>query len=493
MIDIKMGEVDDTLRFEVVPSNQIFKELGNNTYNYLDLISELIDNSIGAKYNNKKVNVNIEIGISDVDRSKSYFLIRDDCKGISPEKLASAISPAANSGGDSLHEHGLGMKQAIAAIGTLNYLATKTLEEDKAILVDEFRFGLYTPRRVEVDWKSGTEICIGNLNDIVKTSSQSFTMNIVPYLGARYRKYLTENNPRLSICIQLLSLDNRDESGDSIVINEWSVTKVEPVYFHPNSRSNMPIVENKEFKGRGWKAELTIGYAPQDIEYEYLNIVKPKSFEPYHVSISKQGFDLIKSERVIKFHQLSEMRLIPTRHNKYNFIRGEINLISGFTTAITKNSIIDNEQFDELKNQIKLFLDEKNFLNKKTYPDELPEALLRDRFAHVLKTHTLFKKNDVRTEYTVGNLNGKIDILADQEAWEIKTGLVNGLDVYQLFAYMDMGELNTGYLLAKEISTGAKGAIEHIKVKHGKSITFVPISDFNILGMPTEEEFIKYY
>ncbi|BAZ32570.1 hypothetical protein NIES4074_50760 [Cylindrospermum sp. NIES-4074] len=34
---------------KVEPSNQIFDELGKNTYNYLDVISELIDNSIAAR------------------------------------------------------------------------------------------------------------------------------------------------------------------------------------------------------------------------------------------------------------------------------------------------------------------------------------------------------------------------------------------------------------------------------------------------------------
>ena len=184
--------------------------MGNNTYDYLDLISELIDNSIGAKFNDHRVDVKIDIGISD-DKSKSYFMIRDNGKGISSDKMANAVSPAANSGGDSLHEHGLGMKQAISAIGTLKYLATKTSNEDDALVIDEFRFGKYIPRKTNVDWKSGTEICAGNLNDIVKTKSQSYTMNIIPYLGARYRKYLTDENSRLSIHIRLLTLDNFDE------------------------------------------------------------------------------------------------------------------------------------------------------------------------------------------------------------------------------------------------------------------------------------------
>jgi hypothetical protein len=492
MIDYESCEIDDTAEFTVVASNKIFKELGNNNYNYLDLISELIDNSIGGRIKDTKVNVQIHIGISSKDRSKSFFLIRDDGGGISRSELPIAISPAAKSGGNSLNEHGLGMKQSIAAIGTLKYLATKTIDDNDAIIINTFKYGQYQPRKTKVEWNHGTEICISNLKGIVKLNPQSYTMSLVPYLGARYRKYLTDNAPKLSIELTLLSLDILDENNQPLVTNRWNIQKVEPTYFHPNYRTNRPVVEKKVFKGTKWKAELTLGYAPRDIEYEHLNISKPHKYEPYHVSLSKQGFDIIRNNRIIKFHQLSEVNLA-TRHPDLNSIRGEINLIKGFTSAITKNSIIADEPFNELIEKIKTFLDENDYLDRENVSSEIPEALLRDRLADCFRYHSVYKKNDVRTEYSIGNLNGKIDIFADDEAWEIKTRQVNGLDVYQLFAYLDMGNIKKGYLVAKSITTGGLGAIDHITKKHNKTIVFSPIHDWNISNMPSEEERKKYY
>ena len=126
---------------KIEPSNNLFKELGNNTYDFVDLISEFIDNSIAAKVENKILNVKIVIGLSRYDEKKSYLSIKDDAQGISQEFLGQALSPGATSGGKTLNEHGLGMKQAIAALGTLEYLRTKTKVAEKAIQINELRFG----------------------------------------------------------------------------------------------------------------------------------------------------------------------------------------------------------------------------------------------------------------------------------------------------------------------------------------------------------------
>jgi hypothetical protein len=45
----------------VTASNRIFQELGNNTYDYKDVISELIDNSIAARQNDRILQVTIDL------------------------------------------------------------------------------------------------------------------------------------------------------------------------------------------------------------------------------------------------------------------------------------------------------------------------------------------------------------------------------------------------------------------------------------------------
>ena len=95
----------------------LFTELGKNTYDYRDVLSELIDNSI-ASANGDLVDVSIDIYVDDDDRGIK-FLIKDNAKGIPADRLAIAVTPAGLQSQSSLNEHGLGMKQAVAAIGRI--------------------------------------------------------------------------------------------------------------------------------------------------------------------------------------------------------------------------------------------------------------------------------------------------------------------------------------------------------------------------------------
>ncbi len=139
MINLEALE-ESTEVTKVEPVDAIFTELGNNTYDYKDLISELVDNSIAAKRRNVRLKVDIEIFIDD-DNSPVRFIIRDNASGISKERLGVAITPAGVQSTESLNEHGLGMKQAVASLGTLEYLAMRTTSEKRARVVREFRFG----------------------------------------------------------------------------------------------------------------------------------------------------------------------------------------------------------------------------------------------------------------------------------------------------------------------------------------------------------------
>jgi hypothetical protein len=65
--------------------------------------------------------------------------------------------------------------------------------------------------------------------------------------------------------------------------------------------------------------------------------------------------------------------------------------------------------------------------------------------------------------------------------------------VYQLFAYIDMGDIAKGYLLAPDFTTGAEAARDFIVNKHKKEITLAKLKDFPINHPPTTEERENYY
>lgn len=483
-----------SIKIDVKASDNIFKELGNNTYDFVELLSEFIDNSIAAKVYNQLLEISIEIGYSKSEKKAMYLEIKDNAMGISKRKLADAISPAKLSGGKTLNEHGLGMKQAVAALGELEYLKTKTIDDEYEYEINDFKFGEIEVDRKKVDYENGTSIKVSNLKMPINISPQYYTTNIVVNLGAIYRRYLKKENKIMDLSIKLKNLD-KDQEGNYIdkEARVWKVKELKPIYFHPNKWLNEPVVVRKKFSGRDWNAELTFGYAPNEDQYKELGIEQPKRYTPYNVSINKQGLDIIRNDRVIKMHQLSEIALINVRHNQFNYIRGEIDLKKGFTTAITKNNIIRDQNFNELLEDINNFFKKHNYLDEKNYSDKLPEKLLRDRLANYFEKSTLLKKNNIKMEYAIEGLGGYIDILADGEVWELKTGPSKGLDVYQLFAYMDMGNFKDGYLVAEEFRTGAKTAAEFINANHDKKIELIPMDEFPIGDPPSREEIEKYY
>lgn len=475
----------------VQPSDNLFYELGNNNYDFVELLAELIDNSIAAKIDGEMLNVDIEIGQSS-NVLESYIEITDNAKGISFSDLGNAISPAGFSGGGGINEHGLGMKQAIASLGKLEYLITKSINESETHMINQFKFGLVDASLIENVFDHGTIIKVNHLKPIVPFAIQKFAMNVIPKLGAKYRRFLKDDNPEMVLKIKLVNLDEYENEEPSVILDS-NVRPVKPIYFHPNKRTNKPVIENQIFKGRGWEARFTFGYAPTDFEYEDLGIEKPKNYHPYYVSLNKQGFDLIEFNRVINFSQLSSIGITKNPHNDFNYVRGEIELVKGFNTSTTKNYFIRDINFVQLTSEIQEFLKEKKLLERKNDPDEIPEALLRARLKEYLETNPIAPKQNVKEEISVGNLNGYIDVLADDEVWEIKKNNCSGLDVYQLFAYLDMGGYKKGYLLAKAFTSGAKEAEEFINKNHNVSITLTTLDKFPIQHPPTSEERKKYY
>jgi len=481
----------------VHPSNNIFTELGMNTYDYKDLLSELIDNSVAARRQDRTLEVRIDIYVDD-DGKATDFVVRDNASGIAVDRLGAAIAPAGVQSKDSLNEHGLGMKQAVATLGQLRYLATKTQDETRARLIQEFKFGDLETFYVDFDQDTGTDIAITNLKPIVVTHAGTITRSIVPYLGARYRRFLRPDDKLLDLQLSIKSAHPPHDTQ-----YHWSVSEVKPVYFHPSTRLNQPVILSHKISGRDWEAKLTFGYAPdQEAEYQELGLERPNKFHPYRVSLSKQGLDLILHDRVILFHQLAELDMVSAKHNRYNDIRGEIDLIRGFSTAITKNSIIFDDSFRECVDKIRKILngDEpgpgakvKDYLTRKTYPEEVPERLLRDRLAEWLANNPLNKRTNIKTEYVVKGIEGYIDIFADNEAWEVKTDQASALDVYQLFMYMDVGEIGKGFLVAEHFTTGAEVAAEHIKEKHSKEIVLAVREQFPINHRPNNTEIEEYY
>lgn len=391
----------EKVMINIEPEDSLFYELGNNNYSFIELVGELVDNAIGGMTDDQLVGkdiLDVTITINVYDSKKPEFVIRDNGRGISFSELPKAISPSGTSGGIGINEHGFGMKQAIASLGQLDYLLTKA-SGSPTYKVNKFAFGDLPIEKIDTYELSEhfTEIKIKNTNPVIESTSKGITQKVVPWLGAKYRRYLKENNSKINLTLILFDMD------DNELIQKWDVSEFHPNYFHPSKRNNKPVIERRHFKGKGWEALLTFGYAPTKEEYNDLGIIPPKRYEPYYVSLSKQGLDIIKDDRIVNFTQLAEIGLIYKPHNNFNNIRGEIDLIKGFPTSTSKNFVMRHEHWVEMIIKIKDFLDSKDYLKQKVVPGEIPEFIYRERLAEYLKDNPFKTYDDVKTEVNIAN------------------------------------------------------------------------------------------
>lgn len=482
----------------VSPDDRLFEELGNNTYSIEDLLSELIDNSLSAKMDDI---VTIELSLFfDKGKCLSTFIIKDNGSGIPFDKLGTVVSPAASITSNPLNEHGLGLKQAVASMGKLDYLATKTDSAEYTSVIHKFGWGEIDVEEKKIFETNGTEIKVSIKESSIMRSKKSrwFQKECAEFLGARYRRFLVPASRKARIILHFYDYQENLEK-------DVEIEKIEPVYFHTSKIENAPMIFRHEIEGSGWKAKLTFGYAPNDEEYERLGLESDNN-SIYKVTMKHQGLDIIINDRVLIFHQLSDIGLVEAKHPQFNYVRGEIELLEGFKTAVTKNNVINDTHFTECIDKVRRILNgesegpgkiKKEYLTRRAYAEEIPEACLRDRLAKNLENLPLYKADHVETEHVIENLEGKIDLYVamkdgTKEIWEIKNERAIAQDVYQLFMYMDVENVTNGYLLAIEFSDGAKYAKEHINEKYGKRITLTTFESYNVLYPMSQEELHRY-
>lgn len=155
---------------QIKPSDNIFQELGNNTYTFEEAISELIDNSIAARLNDR-VNVEISFFINENTDKCDKLIIKDDASGIKYSNIPICFNPAGKQTKSSLNEHGLGFKQSISTLGELEYFDSRHIGED-GFRVCDFSFNLLVYTLENKSISNGTEICVNvennNFVDVTK-------------------------------------------------------------------------------------------------------------------------------------------------------------------------------------------------------------------------------------------------------------------------------------------------------------------------------------
>lgn len=503
-MDIIQAEADvlsvtesETVDLRRYVTDNLFRELGKVSYTLEDAISEFIDNSIQAKVGTQ-VSVDVRFFFDGEDPCKRIE-IQDDAGGISREKIPYAMVPASDvmkSGG--LNEHGLGLKAASEALGTFEFMHTKTSEGHCLSINGPLSFSLNLSK-IESTFNHGTLISIltnseeKNLvdfyaSDRANRNNWKKVRRFNWIMGARYRKFLQDGSLKLTIHLC------NEETNDT-----HAIKPVSPLYYHPWKTTPEPVVSKKQFTSGDLNAWLTFGYAPKEPEeYEKLGLdIATTDYEvrngsaihPYQRSQRSAGFDIIIHNRVIRFSQLEEIGIVKKRTDWNNQIRGEIIFEGNISTLTTKNGISETVDYLNIVTQIAEFLNGRhpdnktNFIFhpyvKKGVPDyhtehEL-ERKIMDQFTRESKRYGF---DEPESQFTIDGTGLKIDILYRGEIYELKSGLAEGQSIAQLLLYMILKSSKKGYLVAPTFAPACKKVVADIKEKIGIEIVLSSPKDF---------------
>jgi hypothetical protein len=463
--------------FDVVCDQRIIEELGTNNLQFISVLSELIDNVAAELYYCKTATVGITIGgvwVTNgkqkcLDLSQSFIEIEDDATGISFQDLSNAFSLAKKTKEHEeikgLHEHGLGLKTAIASLGTLEYLVTKSEDDAVAHRVEKLIAQGKNQAIEDPSFdKIGTKIRIKELKPKVLKRKEDYTKQIINHLGAKYSRLLKGvNGKKLNIVLKLT-----DEFGNTVQdsagqLASWEIVSQDPVY---SLDSQLIDKELKSQTGRDWSAHLKFGFAPSEKETATEdNFEKRPTSHPYH---SWAGIvDIIIHDRVLKRSKISEfggVEKVKYSNNMAPYI-GQLVLRKGFKTSMTKDGVYDDENWQELCQQIlKLVtpLIKSRVGNSLGDMNEIEdESVYRDRLYKTLKN----VKEEVYKAYTIEGCDGEIDLLVDKEIYELKAVPACGKDVYQVLYYIDTyknAKKDTGVLIAPSFSQGCKYTADNL-------------------------------
>ncbi len=482
----------ETISFSVreLITDDIYRELGKVNYSLEEALSEFIDNSISAKVDHG-VTVDIHFHCDETTNKCYRLLIEDNASGIAQSEIPKALTPARRPEIVALNEHGMGLKQSIEALGSCEFIETKVHGRDAVRINGPLGIDM-NMHVVDCDFDNGTRISI----DVTKTKCRLYFggsnrldrnngMSIKRFIwkmGARYRYFLDSNELLLRIYVH----DGKKPC------DPFLVESVKPIYFHPIQTSGSPLVVNKEFSSGELKAELTFGYAPKhDNEYRLLGTPKVQSGHPYYLTQANLGLDILIDKRVIRLAQWEQIEMGP-RLDWRNQIRGEIRFKGSLSTYTSKNGVIENDDYRNILKDIHLFLSDNtsefgrqiggNYIENtyiRTPGMAMKEKAMEDKMVEVFKKEAKRRKHDPpQRQYVIDGTDLQIDILYEEEPYELKAEKAVGQDIAQLLLYMILKEKKQGYLVANEWVPTTETIIKMIEANIGYKINLMRPNEF---------------
>lgn len=148
---------------DITPDKTLIKKVGLVGYSTSEAIAELVDNSIDARWNDKKEEIAI-----DLDFVKKRIIVRDNGCGMNKDDLKNAMTVASGTkSSGSLGQFGIGLKSSCSALGKWFEIRTSKIGSDKE----------YVATYDEGKWLSDDSLNWTNFKIIEKTLDDTSNWN----------------------------------------------------------------------------------------------------------------------------------------------------------------------------------------------------------------------------------------------------------------------------------------------------------------------------
>lgn len=202
-------------------SMDIVERLGDNYKDFFAPTSDLIDNAIAAK----ATDIQIEIQISS-EPNLNIFQISDNGIGFDLKNIEESFGIGFTKTKNSLNQYGLGLKQAIATLGRLDYLWSAKADKKEGFKIFDYKnrkYSISSEKKESFGFasrESGTVIRIigvRNGSDSLKEAAglslysdneELFNSNIKNYILKLEKTYSKLTNNNVIIHLKIKNIDN---------------------------------------------------------------------------------------------------------------------------------------------------------------------------------------------------------------------------------------------------------------------------------------------
>lgn len=195
------------VNIDMTPDKSLMKKIGAKNYKIGEALAELVDNSIDARLEDKKLEVNVTLRLDRKD--KNFISVEDNGSGMDIKTLKKAIVLGSSNKKDKLGMYGMGLKTSCMNMGSLFDIKTTQINspEESSFLFDSEEW-----MKAKHGWKNqkinikytnmvshGTTILIKNLNIKRNIQPRRLENKIIEDFGIRYGMLIKEGKVVIKI------------------------------------------------------------------------------------------------------------------------------------------------------------------------------------------------------------------------------------------------------------------------------------------------------